>query len=104
MGRQMTGTLYGIFTLDNLGHLFLFAVQTALLLDGFRRQPDPSWLRSRSGVSAVGFAAAYGVIVEGIQFVFLPYRHFEVLDLVADFSGCLLGWMLYRILFSGFTE
>lgn len=43
-------------------------------------------------LSAIG----YGVAVEYIQDAWVPYRSFDVLDMLADAAGALLGALLYR--------
>jgi VanZ family protein len=48
-------------------------------------------------VSAVLFAFGYGAMIELVQLV-LPYRTGSFLDLVANFSGVLFFFLLYRFL------
>ncbi|MCU0335339.1 MAG: VanZ family protein [Chitinophagaceae bacterium] len=41
-------------------------------------------------------AIGYGIAVEYIQEAWVPYRSFDVLDMIADGVGALLGAVLYR--------
>lgn len=71
---------------DKLQHLTAFAVLALLL--------DRSYFRQRAYWSAVALPLlGYGLAIECVQY-FLPYRSFDLLDLVADAIGlgayCLL--------------
>jgi VanZ family protein len=37
---------------------------------------------------------AYGILIEFVQHFFIPYRGFELWDIVADAIGCMLGYII----------
>jgi VanZ family protein len=39
---------------------------------------------------------SYGIIIEFIQRDLIPYRSFDIFDIVADTTGCLIGWFVVR--------
>ena len=73
---------------DKLAHIAAYCVMAALLFWGFHRT---------SGVSRATIAAAivipalYGISMEFIQYAFFPNRFFEVLDIIANIIGSMLG-------------
>jgi VanZ family protein len=43
-----------------------------------------------------GIVLTYGILIEIVQ-MYLPYRSFESLDILADFTGILFGGFLYKL-------
>lgn len=71
--------------IDKVGHMALYGGLAAVVSLGLRK--------SRSGVSAwaqvfvpILFATVYGVTDECHQY-FVPMRHFDIVDLMADMAG-----------------
>ncbi len=79
--------------LDKFIHAFLFGMQSLLL--GVALAGLGSW-RSRIGPLALGavLAIAYGGVIELLQEGMCAGRHGDVLDLLADAAGALLGYGL----------
>lgn len=48
--------------------------------------------RNQSWVLLCGLVTAYGVLLEGIQEWIIPGRGFELLDIIANFIGTILGF------------
>lgn len=67
---------------DHLIHASVFIPCTLFLMDLFGRKGWPTWL------TAVGI----GLLTEGVQYL-LPYRGFDVNDMVANTLGVTLGWV-----------
>ena len=58
-----------------------------------RGPPSPLWLLS----------CAVGLVTEGGQWI-LPYRGFDINDMVANFIGVSLGWLALKLFFSHFRK
>jgi VanZ family protein len=76
---------------DKVAHFIAYFITAFLSYLVFRT-------RFRSAdIYAVLFAFGYGAVIELVQ-VFVPYRVGSFLDLVANFSGVLFFFLLYRFL------
>ncbi len=53
--------------------------------------------------SVVGFAVLYGIIIEVLQAVFTSYRQGDILDVLANSVGAVLGGLVVKWIFSGNT-
>ena len=81
VGIALDNYIFGIRT-DHLLHASVFVPCTLFLV-------DVEWLRSwRVWLAAAGV----GLLCEGVQYL-LPYRGFDVNDLVANVLGVSLGWV-----------
>lgn len=50
--------------------------------------------RKKAAFLVIGFSGiAYGVIMEFVQKYWIPNRSFELWDIAADSTGCLLFWL-----------
>ena len=71
------------------GLVFLWCLPFQLLIENTDRQKRIyTWI-------ALSFMA-YGVAIEFIQRDFIPYRSFDVYDIIADTIGCAIGWVTIR--------
>jgi len=72
---------------DKGNHFIAFAVLTTLLLDAYRIKY----------LSAFGWMLLYGIFIE-ISQLFTASRNSELLDVVADSIGAVIGILLYRLI------
>jgi len=80
-----------LIPLDKIAHSFLFAVLGLLLITAFLLQ-KPAWFSNLMGTVALNtFAAAFAVITELLQYWLTSYRKAELTDVLADFSGLIIG-------------
>jgi VanZ family protein len=76
---------------DKIAHFIAYFVTALLFTISFRTRFRPT------DIYAVLFAFGYGVILELAQ-LFVPNRVCSLKDLVANFSGVLFFFILYRLL------
>jgi hypothetical protein len=82
--------------LDKVVHVGLFAMLVFLwCLPARWRVKDTDRLNSVYGWIAISFFA-YGVIIEFVQRDLIPYRSFDLFDIVADTIGCFIGWIAIK--------
>lgn len=84
LGVPLDNYLLGL-RLDHLLHASVFIPCTLFWMDLFRGRGRSWW----TWLAAV----ATGLLTEGVQYL-LPYRGFDVNDLIANFLGVSLGWLL----------
>ena len=88
-----------IFQIDKVVHLFVYLVFVQLLIVGFKKQRSYKSLIYRSIPYAVGIGISYGIITEVLQGTIFVARSIELLDMLANAIGCLLGVISFRIVF-----
>ncbi len=71
------------------GLVFLWCLPFQLLIKDVDRQ------KKIYALIAIGFMV-YGVVIEFIQRDLIPYRSFDIYDIVADIIGCAIGWITIR--------
>jgi len=74
---------------DKVVHLFLFAVFTFLLVDGFRKQGSPSFIFKHALLVAMLISMFLGGTTELLQGWFIPLRTAEWKDFYSDSIGTL---------------
>lgn len=84
--------------LDKFVHFVLFALLSFCALIGFKKQYQVDLLSQYPGVMTIAMGASYGVIIELFQGLYLPDRAFEVMDILADWSGTIVGYFAAHLL------
>ncbi|MFQ5508547.1 MAG: VanZ family protein [Leptospirillia bacterium] len=81
---------------DKLIHCAAFALLAGLTVWGMSRA-WPKWQTRRVLLLALFLAATYGALDELHQH-YVPYRHTDPLDFIADVTGALMviGWLAWR--------
>lgn len=82
--------------LDKVVHVGLFAVLVFVWCLPLLQLVEQADRRQKIFLGiAIGFIA-YGVAIEFIQRDLIPYRSFDIYDIVADTIGCIIGWVAIR--------
>lgn len=85
-----------LFSYDKLAHISVFAIFSLLVLIGFqlksKNKEDITKHRGRS----LTICLVYGLILEILQ-RFVPGRMSDIYDLLANFTGALLGVIVFNI-------
>lgn len=84
----------GVFRSDKLSHFFAYILLAILLLMVLER-----YRRCHSSVKYIftlGFGIIFGAIIEQLQFEFIPGRNKELLDLIFNILGVLVGILIYN--------
>lgn len=88
MGVPLNNFVFGI-RMDHLLHASVYIPCTLFLMDFGRG--------SRRGAVLWLMAVAIAVTTESVQYL-LPYRGFDINDLIANIMGVTLGWLIIRLL------
>jgi VanZ family protein len=86
---------FQLFSSDKLAHAFVYGVLTYLSLRTNARVGPPRVNRWNE-VIILCISAFYGVLMEFVQYAFIPGRFYEVDDMLANAFGCVLGWVVFR--------
>ena len=74
--------------LDKVVHFILFFIQSILITNTLYEYSDRN--NRIILIASIIFLLLFGLIIE-IQQIYLPYRTFEIMDLIANFVGVLFG-------------
>lgn len=92
-------SFWSLLQWDKLVHIILFSVFVALLINDLRSQKKFRVLQNNSLLFSLLFGTVFGLLTEMIQLIETIQRNSNVYDMIADFTGCLLGIPLYFSVF-----
>lgn len=86
---------FNLFSADKAGHFFVYGVLCASALYGVSglRSGKIKW---RHIAVTIALSAAYGVLMEWVQYAFIPGRTYEFDDMIANLAGAIAGGAVYR--------
>lgn len=85
------------WNVDKLGHLGVYMIHSYLILVGFWHIHDKS-LKPNNITKAFLLSIALGVSLEVTQHFLTQDRQFDLLDMLANSIGTLLGLMVFKLL------
>lgn len=83
---------------DKFAHIGVYGLLTFLAAATRQEQFSSPVSRSSIGVRVWIVIVLYGVLIECVQGAWIPGRHFDVLDIMANIIGSILGLFAYIIL------
>lgn len=87
-----------LLSFDKVAHFFVFGLLVFLMIVGLSKQYTYEWLRRKAVVCSLSVSIVYGLLIEIMQYA-IPDRHFELADLLANTSGCFIGYGLFYLLY-----
>ncbi len=100
-GQHMPTTLdWDMLSFDKLAHMGVFCLLVFLTNIGSIKQSSYKYLKRNAYSTSIGFGITYGLIIELLQSA-IPGRSLEWNDLLANIIGCILGfvifWLIYKL-------
>jgi VanZ family protein len=92
-------SIWALLRFDSFAHAFVFAAFSFLWAVAFRKQQQFSWLRRHSIITALVFSIVYGVLIEIMQYAIFIHRSADVMDMVSDSFGGLLGLIVFYFIY-----
>jgi VanZ family protein len=86
---------------DKWVHIFMFGVLCFLFCRAVNTISLPTKNAEKHFVLIMLMGIAYGIVMEFVQKWWIPNRSFELTDILADATGCVLGWLYSRNKFAG---
>lgn len=81
---------------DKIAHLFLFGIQSLLLMIGFSRQNHFPSLIKNAVLYSLTLTILYGALVEVLQDHVFIQRSGDIRDAIANAMGAFLGYWIYK--------
>lgn len=85
-----------LLSFDSFAHAFLFAILVFLMIVGLKKQFTYIKLRHYAIRIAFICSVAFGIAIELMQDFFVAGRHGDIIDVLADAIGCLIGIVLFK--------
>ena len=95
-GISLPEQLWDILAWDKLAHAGVYGLQVMLIYYGFQQYRKAEKLGNQLLITGFLISVVYGIGMEVIQYSFFPNRYFEVLDIIANIIGSIIGLFLYR--------
>lgn len=92
-------SIWDVLSADKIAHVGVFALLTLFTTTGLRRQIRFVYMRERARFVAFTGGVLYGTVLEFAQSEFTTGRFLEVGDLVANALGCILGIVIFRLIY-----
>lgn len=83
-----------LVSIDKVIHSTLFIVLFLLMVVGFSKQSTYRLLRNKALKYSFTITITYALSIEAVQ-LFSEGRSFEIGDMVANVSGCIVGYLLF---------
>lgn len=77
--------------------MLMFALQFWFIAIGLLKQYKFSYKRKRVSSIAFLLSVSYGGIIELIQGYLLSGRTMDIMDMIANIVGAIIGWILFKI-------
>src|SRR5215204_742961 len=80
--------------LDKWVHVILFMVLVILWSRAYfnKKSIQPDIRKTFFQIMILGFL--YGILMELVQKYFIPFRSFDLIDVIADGVGCFIGYLI----------
>jgi len=91
-------SIWDLLSFDSFAHLFVFSVLVLLMSVGLTKQY--SYLFLRFNALKLSFLISLGLsfLIELLQY-FIPGRSSDIIDLISDGTGCLVGTLVFYLIY-----
>jgi len=84
-------------SIDKIGHFVFYGILAFLIAYGYYKN-NPA-IKENGLFKALIISGFYGICLEIMQYSFFPNRYFEVLDIIANISGSLIGILFFKYIY-----
>lgn len=94
-----TLSIWDFLSFDSFAHAFLFAVLTFLMIVGLKKQFTYPKLKHFAIRTSLFTSTLFGIFIELLQHFFIYGRQGDIVDVICNTTGCLLGILLFKIIY-----
>ena len=95
-GISLPKDWWNLFSPDKFGHAIVYGVLAVLI---YRGLAESNMGITKKNALSILLSTAYGILMEILQYSFFPGRYFEVLDIIANIIGSILGVTIFYYFF-----
>lgn len=95
---QLPPSIWDIIAVDKVGHLVFYGIFAYLIALGFYKEQSEKISKKALIISCL-ISSIYGICLEFIQYSLFPNRYFEILDIIANISGSLIGILFFKYIY-----
>ena len=92
-------SIWDLLSFDSFAHAAMFAVLTFLMIVGLKKQFTFPKLKHYSFRISFTLSFLFGVGIEFVQHYVVVSRSGDIIDVLANTIGCLLGIVLYKLIY-----
>jgi VanZ family protein len=89
-------SVWELFSFDSFAHAFMFAVLTYLMVVGLKKQYTFPRLKHYAIRTSLFVSTLFGIGIELMQHFFIPGRQGDIIDVLSNTIGCVLGVLIFR--------
>ena len=97
-GVQFPASFWDFLAVDKLGHLIFYGILTYLIGLGFYKTKN-QFINKKTLFISLIISTCYGICMELMQYSFFPNRYFEILDIIANISGSIVGILFFKYIY-----
>ena len=95
---QLPPSVWDIIAVDKVGHLVFYGILAYLIALGYYKK-QPNQISIKALVVVCLISSIYGICLEFMQYALFPNRYFEILDIIANISGSLIGILFFKYIY-----
>ncbi|WP_299756256.1 VanZ family protein [uncultured Pontibacter sp.] len=92
-------SIWELISFDSFAHVFMFCVLCFLMIVGMSKQFTFPRLHHYAIRFSLFASTLFGIGIELMQHFFIYGRQGDIIDVVANTSGCLLGIVLFKLIY-----
>ena len=89
-------SVWALFSFDSFAHAFLFSILTFLMIVGLAKQFSFLRLKHSPIRYSLFISTMFGIFIELMQHYLILGRQGDIIDVLANTIGCLLGIVLFK--------
>ncbi len=97
-GIQLPPSIWDFLAVDKIGHLVFYEILAFLIVYGFYKIKNQTINKKTLLISLI-ISSLYGISLEFMQYSLFPNRYFEILDIIANISGSLIGILFFKYIY-----
>lgn len=97
-GIQLPPSFWDFIAVDKVGHLVFYGILAYLIAFGFYKIKN-QFINKKTLFISLIISSIYGICLEFMQYSFFPNRYFEILDIIANISGSIIGILFFKYIY-----
>ncbi|MER2998842.1 VanZ family protein [Pontibacter populi] len=93
-------SVWDLISFDSFAHASMFAVLCFLMIVGLTKQYTLPKLKHYAIRMSLFVSTMFGIAIEILQFSVVPGRSAEIMDIVSNSIGCLIGIVFFRWIYT----